>query len=70
MNEQRGGARDMEKRDKVRGGKGLQERRPDAERVWGDAAGLEPSGLTGAVRAGRGVAPRRSLGKLRPAKPA
>ena len=27
--------------------KGLQERRPDAEQVWGDAEGLERSGLTG-----------------------
>ena len=70
MDEQRGGAGDRQKQDKVQDGQGVQERRRDAERVWTDAVGMERPGRLGYVGAGRGVTPRRRLGELRPPKPA
>ena len=57
MDEQCGGARDREKRDKAQDGQGMRERRRDAKQVWADATGLDRSRRTGSVGAGRGAAP-------------
>ena len=49
IDEQRGGARDRRKQDKVQDCQWVQERRLDAEQVWADAVGMERSGRLGYV---------------------
>ena len=61
--EQRGGAGDRRKRDKVQDSQWVEERRQYAERVGADATGLERSGRLGYVGAGRSAAPPTSAGE-------